>query len=120
MITVHLTVVDGCLSELRVCGHALRSTYRVSVVCAAVTALVRSAADAAVTHQPPGPDGFDVSGAAPEPGVLVLRVGNPDADADWLRGLTDVLLAGLSRTAREAPNEVDLIMNATRGEQHGS
>ena len=73
-------------------------------VCAGVTALARSCAEALATHE-----GVAVRGTAPGPGAMDLVVdGVGEAEVDWLRGVTDVLVGGCRRLARDAPDEVDV------------
>ena len=117
MIRVRAVLDDeGCLSSVSVTGHAAvpRGAPGGSVVCAAVTAVVRSCADA-IAHRP----AIVASGAASGPGALRVEIRSRGADRDWLRGVTDVMLSGLARIAGEAPGEVDVMIERT-GEDHGA
>jgi uncharacterized protein YsxB (DUF464 family) len=95
-----------------------------NVVCAAVTALVRSFADALLEydskrsrHGTQGNSGLGVTGNAEKPGELLIEVKHPEAAAQWLSGATASVVAGIGRIAREYPQEVTFLV---QGEQHGS
>jgi uncharacterized protein YsxB (DUF464 family) len=107
---------EGCLSSVLVSGHAAVNdrTTAISVVCAAVTGVVRSCADAIARRQ-----SIVASGSADAPGELRLEIHSRDADGDWLRGVTDVMLCGIGRMADEAPDDVELRIERT-GEYHGA
>lgn len=87
-------------------GHAgLESGFRgANTVCAAVTVLARSCADAVASHP-----GVVARGSAPLPGALSLSVVEvAHSEVNWLRGVTDVLVGGMRRLATEAPEEIEL------------
>ncbi len=107
---------QGCLASVCVSGHASAGPGRRggSVVCAAVTGLVRSCADA-IAERP----AIVASGSAPHPGELRVDIVSREGDGEWLRGVTDVMLSGLRRMAGEAPDEVEIIVEKT-GVQHGA
>jgi len=97
---------DGCLVAMRMTGHAGVSggPRGGNIVCAAVTGVVRSCAEAIT-----GADGIAVSGVADREGELSLLIREVDESRrDWLRGVTDVLLTGVRRIAAETPDEVAL------------
>ena len=106
----------GCLSSVSVTGHAApeRGSSAGNVVCAAVTGLVRSCADA-IARRP----SIAACGTAPDPGELRVEILSRDTDGGWLRGVTDVMLGGIERIAREAPDEVELTVERT-GVDHGA
>lgn len=117
MITVRATVAqDGCLSSLAVTGHASLGAGPAgdNVICAAVTAIVRACADA-VTNR----ESIRVSGRAASPGELHMVVEAEEAEREWLRGVTDVLLTGIGRIAQESADDAVLIVN-NQGEDHGT
>ena len=94
----------GCLASVSVTGHAATSDRgsSVSVVCAAVTAVVRSCADAIARRA-----SVRATGATTGPGDFRLEL-DADSAGEWLHGVTDVLLTGIGRIAGEAPLEVEL------------
>jgi uncharacterized protein YsxB (DUF464 family) len=78
-----------------------------NAVCAAVTGIVRSCADA-VANEPL----VVADGASSGEGELVVTVRSVDPERRaWLTGVTDALVAGLERMAAEAPAEVELVIN---------
>ena len=118
MITVRAVIdEDGCLRSLSVGGHASSDAggFGSNVVCAAVTGIVRAAAEALSRRAT-----IRAAGTAPAPGTLELEVLARDADdAEWLRGVGDVVLTGVGRIAGDEPDEVELTITR-RGEVHGS
>ena len=118
MIRVRV-VLDGddCLSSLTVAGHASVESGSAgdNVVCGAVTAIVRACAEAISLR-----DTIRASGAAARPGELRVDVEERSGDdAEWLRGVTSVMLVGVERIASEAPGEVELTKD-TVGERDGT
>ncbi|MFW5686214.1 MAG: ribosomal-processing cysteine protease Prp [Spirochaetota bacterium] len=99
---------EGVLSSFEVTGHAaIDGGVGQSVVCAAVTGIVRACADAVASNAAVG-----AVGAASRPGELVVNVtGESEDGSTWLQGVTDVLLGGVGRIARDAPDEVELIVD---------
>ena len=117
MIRVRAIVDDaGCLSSVSVSGHAAaeRGPSGGSIVCAAVTGLVRSCAEA-IARRP----SITASGDAPGPGELRVEIHGCGSDGEWLRGVTDVMLCGVERMAGEAPDELELMIERT-GVDHGA
>lgn len=108
MIEVRV-VIDGdaCLSSLTVSGHASPDGGFAgdNVICGAVTAIVRACAEAISERST-----IRATGAAALPGELRVDVQDrPAGDTDWMRGVTSVILTGVGRIARDAPNDVELI-----------
>jgi uncharacterized protein YsxB (DUF464 family) len=103
MLSVVVSVSpEGCLQQLRASGHAGASRGGTNAVCAAVTALIRTAAE--VLHSRPG---VRCDGEAPAEGELALRVHHIPAESlEWARGVTDSLVAGCLRVQSEAPEAV--------------
>ncbi len=94
---------NGCLRHLRSEGHAAGAPGA-NIVCAAVSALLRSVARVLESH-----GSVVVSGRAPAEGVLEITIERyAAADAGYLLGITDVLVRGLEDLAREAPAEIRL------------
>ena len=107
----------GCLLALNVRGHASSrgGVAGESVICAAVTGIVRACSQALADHP-----SIQTSGSAGAPGELRVTVlDTPVSEREWLRGVTDVILTGIGRIATDRPDEVELTIEQT-GEDHGS
>jgi uncharacterized protein YsxB (DUF464 family) len=98
--------LDGerCLRRLTAEGHSFRQGKDFSPVCAAVTALVRTAATL-----------FEAERAVksrislPGEGRLSLAVEKiPPALAARYRGITDFLVCGLMEISRDAPEDLEI------------
>lgn len=116
MIDVRV-VVDGsgALSSLTVRGHASLGSRTVSAECAAVSGIVRACAQTIDER-----DDIAAAGSAEAPGDLVLGIDRVAAGAElWLRGVTDVIVTGIGRIARESPQEVTMAVEY-EGDTHGS
>ncbi len=116
MIQVRV-VVDGsgALSSLTVRGHATLDRNAVSAECAAVSGIVRACAQAIDER-----GDVVASGSATGPGDLVVEIDTVPATAtEWLRGITDVIVTGIGRVARDAPREVAMTVEY-EGDTHGS
>ncbi len=100
-VTVGLSA-DGCLGSFRASGHAGGAREGVSIPCAAVTTLLRTAARTLSAF-----DCLVLLGEADSPGEMRLEIA-PDGRADprWLQGVTDFLLRGLSDLEAEYPGEI--------------
>jgi hypothetical protein len=94
-------------------GHAGAGRKGEDIVCAAVTALLRTAAKVLA-----GEPGLKVGGASPEPGVMSLALEPPpEGKREWVRGVTETLLRGLTDLDAEYPGRLKLeIDGVTRGE----
>jgi uncharacterized protein YsxB (DUF464 family) len=105
MIRVVLDVdADGGLRRLDATGHALAPKGQVSVVCGAVSALLRSVAGLFLDTP-----GIDVSGEAPATGVLNLSIERVATDRkEFLAGITALLIRSLEDVAGDEPDEVSL------------
>ncbi|WP_319561287.1 ribosomal-processing cysteine protease Prp [Marispirochaeta sp.] len=99
MIRVRLTVVSGLLRNLDAEGHARDAGENDAAVCAAVSLLCRSAAQALKDL-----DDLEIDGSAPQPGVLRFSVVyGKGASIERARGVSDTLIRGLEAVARESP-----------------
>jgi len=111
-------VVDrhGAVARLEMSGHASAAAGPKggNTVCAGVTAVVRSCAEAIAERAE-----IASTGGATEGALHVEVTGYPDSCREWLCGVTSVLLSGAKRIADEAPGEVEL-RQETEGEQYGS
>jgi uncharacterized protein YsxB (DUF464 family) len=106
---------DRRLVGLQMSGHAsvAAGASGENIVCAAATAIVRSCSEAMAAQ-----DGVSVEGGGVE-GTLYVRVSEYAArQAEWLRGVTSVLISGLERIERDSPAEVAVRVE-TEGEQDG-
>jgi hypothetical protein len=104
---------DGCLAGFAASGHAGAGARGRDPLCAAVTVLLRTSARI-LSSRP----GLRVSGQAPAEGEMRLELEPPpQALQEWVRGVTDTLLAGLTDLDREFPGRLRLEV----GEQeHGT
>jgi uncharacterized protein YsxB (DUF464 family) len=98
----------GCLRKLSADGHAGYGGKGQDIVCAAATAVVRTACR--VLERAPG---FMSEGAAPREGTLRFEVtGFPQERRDWFSGVTEYLLCALSDLAEEFPDRVRLTVRS--------
>ncbi len=102
MIRVRLELdAYGLLSSLETEGHAAVLTGAESVACAAVSALVRTAARLIEARE-----GVEHRGEAPSDGYLSIRVYRvPRRHRRWLLGVTDYLVAGVQDVERDYPDD---------------
>ena len=95
---------DGCLERFRASGHAGARIAGTNVACAAATALLRTAAEVIQSRRQ-----IRSTGNAPAPGEMELEVIEvPEADQEWVRGVTDYLVQGCLAIQREAPEAVEV------------
>ena len=99
---------EGLLESFEASGHAGSVGRGGNVACAAVSALLRTAARVCVQK------GVVVEGGAEERGLMRCVV-DPRAAAEpgWLRGTTDFLLRGLEDLRDEFPDAVVLAVDVT-------
>lgn len=100
MIRVRLAVDSGLLRNLDAEGHARNAdSENDAAICAAVSLLCRSAAQALKDLED-----LEIDGSAPEPGVLRFSVQyGSRAPLERARGVLDTLVRGLEAAARENP-----------------
>ncbi len=96
---------DGVIRFAEAEGHAGSSPAGDNPACAAVTVLLRTAYETAVSFA-----GVVAHGRAPAPGSMSFEIGRypPDA-AQRLRGVSDFLSIGLSGIEREYPGLVEVV-----------
>lgn len=99
MIEVTLYTAEGALRHVESHGHA-PATGGMSVVCAAVTALLRSAAKTLADSEH-----VVATGSAPEPGQLSLSIIEVYRN-DWHRGVGDMLISGLRQIECDHPDQL--------------
>ncbi len=105
---------NGELWSVDVAGHAGQAASGNDIVCAAVTALVRSSARL-LEHD----RRYVVEGGASEPGRLRFTVKRSASGAEtYLRGVGDLLVLGLSDIAREYPDRCSV--NIRQGANDGA
>jgi uncharacterized protein YsxB (DUF464 family) len=93
---------EGCLQQLHAAGHAARAGNDFSPACAAVTVLLRTSAELFDAE-----DGLETDILLPEEGILDINIGKvPGNKRDRCKGITDFLLFGLLRIARENPTDL--------------
>ena len=116
MMSVGVSLVhEGCLRQVRATGHAGDAPPGENLTCAAITAVLRSAAAAFRQHS-----AVQCMVRAPKPGDLEVTLERVAPQArEWVRGATAVLLAGCLMLAREYPSEVRLEVNE-EGAENGS
>jgi len=96
---------NGCLRTLEATGHASKVASGFSPVCAAATAILRTAGELLGTEKE-----LEVRVSAPEEGRFMVQVGEvPSQKVDRIQGITAFLLFGIQRLAEDAPNEVSFI-----------
>lgn len=102
MIRVRLELdAHGLLSSLETEGHAAVLSGSESVPCAAVSALVRTAARLIEARE-----GVEHRGGAPSPGSMSIRIQRvPRRQRSWLLGVTDYLVAGVQDVERDYPDD---------------
>ncbi len=104
----------GLLAGFTASGHAGAGSKGEDIVCAAVTALLRTAGKVLS-----GEPGLTVDGWSPEPGVMRLVLEPPpEAKRDWVRGVTDTLLRGLADLAEEFPGRLKLKIDGSKRGEH--
>jgi uncharacterized protein YsxB (DUF464 family) len=115
-VAVVLHSRHSTLERVEVRGHSGRTGN--SVVCAAVSALARTAAHSIEEYGK-----FAVEGNADSPGNLYFSVaqteGTGSGDYIWLMGVTDNFLTGIRDIEREHPEECTMEV-VTGGNEYGS
>jgi uncharacterized protein YsxB (DUF464 family) len=116
VIGVTVRLKEGALSHLRMAGHASPAAgpRGGNIVCAATTAVVRSCVEAIAAR----PD-VVVAARGDEGELSVTVTGYPPDVAEWLRGVTEVLLVGVRRIADDSPDEISLTVE-DEGVRNGS
>ena len=112
MVRVRITVDAGRLVELNADGHVglTGGPFGGNVVCSAVTAVIKATLAAIVEHR-----GVVVDGSAPEAGKIAFQVAAAEESSyQWLRGVTDVLVAGIRDLASDFPSEIELSVEGKR------
>ena len=105
MICVSVTLDEGgCLKGLRASGHSFLHGKAFSPVCAAVSALLGTAAGLFEAES-----SLKAQVSLPAEGEMELSIGEvPAALRQRCRGVTDFLVYGLTRIAAQEPDDLDL------------
>jgi uncharacterized protein YsxB (DUF464 family) len=100
------------ITEIRASGHDDSARKGSNLVCAACSALLRAACE---TLERESRIKVDIS--APEEGLLNFSVREyPESLGEWLRGVSDSLLIGLSSLNWEYPGSVNISVTNDRRE----
>jgi uncharacterized protein YsxB (DUF464 family) len=109
-VLLHLDAKD-CLSYIEVNGHAGYGKKGEDIVCAAATALVRTAA-----HVVSGQKQLMSATKAPDTGIIQLRLDSyPDQMREWVKGISDFLLTGFSDLKSDYPQNIDIKLEVKHG-----
>jgi uncharacterized protein YsxB (DUF464 family) len=94
----------GILRSAEASGHAGNLKAGSNPACAAITVLLRTAYETFAAYP-----GVKVSGEAPDPGFLAFNVITfPPDTVEWIKGVGDFLLVGLSGVQREYPDLINV------------
>ena len=101
MIYVEIsTESNGYLRSIEATGHAFAGSFGSDIVCSAVTAILRTAARLLENNER-----YRISGGATVPGLLKVIVdGRTGGEDDYLRGVGDFVIYGISAIANEYPD----------------
>ncbi len=97
---------DRLLRRFEATGHTGADPGR-NIVCAAATILLRTAGRECMAH------GLAAQGSADAPGEMAMVLTGGTAQDDWLRGVTDLLVRGMSDLEREFPDQIALRVEMT-------
>ena len=93
---------DKLLRRFDAKGHA-GADPGTNIACAAATVLLRTAGRECTAH------GIVASGSAAKPGEMEMVLKDSDGvEEQWLRGVTDFLVRGMSDLQQEHPGEIAL------------
>ncbi len=107
MLRVLLAVSkDRLLRRFEATGHAGADPGK-NIACAAATVLLRTAGRECAAH------GLVAQGSANSPGEMAMVLADGSADAGWLRGVTDLLVRGMSDLERDFPDQSALRVEMT-------
>ncbi len=98
---------DKLLRRFDAKGHAGADLGR-NIACAAATILLRTAGRECTAR------GIVASGSKGEPGEMAMvLVDSREGHQEWLRGVTDFLVRGMSDLQRDFPDEIALRVETT-------
>ena len=117
-VSVVLSRRTRTLRDVTVRGHGDKGDAGYSTVCAAVTALARSAA-----RTVEGYGSLSVDGEADSPGNLRFSIRETEdtgeGDYLWLMGVTDYFMTGIRDIAQEHPQECRVEVSS-EGDDYGT
>jgi uncharacterized protein len=105
---IRATAVLGageCLRSFEAAGHAGTGQRGFDIVCAAFSALARTAYKALEALP-----GVELAGSATEPGRLRFEVRKPASSLERAAGIADFLVAGMGDLAREHPEAIEFVV----------
>ncbi len=105
MVRVFFTLdPEGCLTRVKVSGHAGYGSRGQDIVCAAVTALVRTA-----LHLLSGQKALGTVVHAGKEGIMEGTVtAYPAHLRAWLKGVTEFLVTGIADLKSEYPDYIEI------------
>ena len=110
MVTIKAVLdKDGILRSCKASGHAGAGRAGSDIVCAAVSVLLRTAADTLS-----GREGINVRCDAPEPGFLNMETEYTAEGKDFLFAAGEFLMNGLKSVAEEFPKNCKLAVRRTK------
>ena len=108
--------IQNVLREIRASGHAGDAAKGCNTVCAAATSLIRSACRTVNNDSE-----IESVFSATEPGQLDFSIFKYNLlKSEWLKGITDYLLTGLTDLDNEYPEYFDINITTIEGDINGS
>ena len=93
---------EGCLTDLRCSGHSLSSINGSNIACISVSTLVRSVSRLLSLRKE-----LVIKGSAQSEGSVCLKVEKrPEPMKEWLLGVTEFFIQGISDINSEYPSEI--------------
>ncbi len=107
MINIRINLdSNGCVKVIEARGHSSEGIKGQNVLCGAVTVLLKSAAKVIYSDNT-----IKSSGTAEEPGNLYFKIVDlPVERRSWVKGITDILIAGLFDLEGQFKNEINVIL----------
>ena len=107
---------ERVLREIRASGHAGDAAKGTNIVCSAATSLIRSAYRTVISEKD-----IRCSLKADEPGQIDFFIlFYEEQKSEWLRGITDYLLTGLTDLDNEYPEFFEINITIIEGDINGS
>ncbi len=105
MIRLEVTLSGSVLASVHASGHASgKSESGGNIVCAAVTMLLRTAAQLLEREA-----SINIQGESKEPGSMDLEIVSVSPERrSWFEGITDYVVFGLQTLEREYPDKLYL------------
>ena len=97
---------EGCLREIDARGHSYNTLEGKNVLCGAFTVMVKNVAKVIYSDTE-----IQSDGNAESPGNLWFKVKTvPESKKEWLKGITDILIAGLFDLESQFKGEINVIL----------